>query len=161
MSLKGLALSALHDTDQPSGIGLQGTALKSNGEKAKPVPDAFIIEQVGMLSQTIIDELQGLKPPAYPKGLEILAEFRELFGLEPDQPQATCAILSDEAVNALLNMDLANYPKHLVAVVALLIALGVKDDMIKGSKIGKRFEYMTKHIMPSDDTTIEDTVASA
>ncbi len=136
---------------------LKGTALKLPENKTSAA-DAWIAEQVAALPGAVIGELQELKPPVHPKGSEILAEFYELFGLKPDASRAGNAALSDGAVHALLDMDLANYPRHVVALGALLVAFGVPDEAIAGSRVGDRLDDMTKNIMPGGNSAIENVI---
>lgn len=138
-------------------MALKGTALKLPEDKASAT-DAWIAQQVTALPSAVIGELQELNPPVYPKGSEILAEFYELFGLESDASHVGHTALSDDAVHALLDMDLANYPRHVVALMALLAAFGVPDEKIAGSKVGNRLDDITKNIMPGGNSAIENVI---
>ena len=136
---------------------LKGTELKLLEDEVS-VTDAWIAQQVTALPSAVIGELQELNPPVYPKGSEILAEFYDLFGLEPNQAEGARVTLSDDAVHALLDMDLANYPRHVVALMALLAAFGVPDEKIAGSKVGNRLDDITKNIMPGGNSAIENVI---
>lgn len=121
--------------------------------------DVFLSSQIASLPPDVMRELKELKPPVHPKGAEILAEFQEQFEIQPDQAGQMRQKLSNVAINALLDMDLANYPKYIVALGSLLVAFGVPNEAFNGTKVGERLLRMTKHIIPVENQTIVKQVS--